>query len=212
MSKRYRMATSRAGTEKKRIECDQILLDGRTPVEPQNTATQSPSVRDGAALENLIATLPIAAYSADEAVLTAGSKSGRLFFLKSGAVGIFKDSIEIATVKEPGAVLGEISALLDRTHTADVRALEDSQFYIADAALLGEDPIAVLHIARILARRLVAADEGLVELKNQLHDGHPPITLSKLIGKIEGILMVDTFAEAQELATQAHKQWPALGE
>jgi CRP/FNR family cyclic AMP-dependent transcriptional regulator len=181
-------------------------------VEPQNTATQSPSVRDGAALENLIAALPIAAYSADEAVLTAGSKSGRLLFLKSGAVGIFKDSIEIATVKEPGAVLGEISALLDRTHTADVRALEDSQFYIADAALLGKDPIAVLHIARILARRLVAADEGLVELKNQLHDGHPPITLSKLIGKIEGILMVDTFAEAQELAKQAHKQWPALGE
>jgi CRP/FNR family transcriptional regulator, cyclic AMP receptor protein len=181
-------------------------------MEPQNTATQSASVRDGATLENLIATLPVAAYSAREAVLTAGSKSGRLFFLKSGAVGIFKGSVEIATVKEPGAVLGEISALLDRPHTADVRAIEDSQFFIADAALLGKDPVAVLHIAKILARRLVAADEGLVELKNKVHAGHPHIDLGKLIGKIEGILMVDTFAEVRELETQAHKQWPALGE
>jgi hypothetical protein len=63
-----------------------------------------------------------------------------------------------------------------------------------------------------LARRLVAADEGLVELKNKVHAGHPHIDLGKLIGKIEGILMVDTFAEVRELETQAHKQWPALGE
>ena len=181
-------------------------------MQPQNAATQSPWIRDGAALENVLAVLPLATYSAGEAILTAGSKSGRLLFLKSGAVVILKGSIEIATVKEPGAVLGEISALLDRPHTADVRALEASQFYIADAELLGKDPIAVLHIARILARRLVAADEGLVELKNQLHAGHPPKALSKLIGKIEGILMVDTFAEARGMATQAHKQWPALGE
>jgi hypothetical protein len=70
----------------------------------------------------------------------------------------------------------------------------------------------VRHVARILARRLVAADEGLVELKNQLQAGHSPKALSKLIGKIEGILMLDTFAEVREMATQAHKQRPALGE
>jgi CRP-like cAMP-binding protein len=76
---------------------------------------------------------------AGEAVLTAGSTSGRLLILKRGAVVILKGSVEIAKVKEPGAVFGEISALLDQPHTADVRALEDSQFYIADAALFGED-------------------------------------------------------------------------
>jgi CRP/FNR family cyclic AMP-dependent transcriptional regulator len=137
-------------------------------VQPQNTGIQSPRVHDGAALENVIAVLPLATYLAGETVFNAGSKSGRLLFLKNGAVAILKGSVEIAKVKEPGAVLGEISALLDRPHTADVRALEDSQFYIADAALLGKDPTVVLYIAKILARRLVAADEGLVELKNQL--------------------------------------------
>ena len=34
------------------------------------------------------------------------------------------------------AVFGELSALLDQPHTADVRALETSKFHVADAALL----------------------------------------------------------------------------
>ncbi|MEP7031051.1 MAG: cyclic nucleotide-binding domain-containing protein [Pseudolabrys sp.] len=181
-------------------------------MELPNATKQSISGQDGAAFETVLAALPLANYSAGEAVITAGSTSGRLLILKSGAVAILKGSVEIARVKEPGAVLGEISALLDRPHTADVRTLEDSQFYIADAALLGKDPIAVRHVARILARRLVAADEALVELKNQIHAGHSPMVLSKLIGKIEGILMLDTLAQAREMATQAHKQRPALGE
>jgi hypothetical protein len=67
------------------------------------------------------------------ACLTAGSKSGRLLIHKTGAVAILKNSIEIARVEEPRTVLGEISALLEKPHTADVRALEDSQFHVADA-------------------------------------------------------------------------------
>ena len=155
---------------------------------PQNTVTQATSGLDDAAFEKVLAVLPLATYLAGEAVLTAGFKSGRLLILKSGAVAILKGSIEIARVKEPGAVFGEISALLDRPHTADVRTLEDSQFYIADAALLGKDSIAVLHVARILARRLVAADEGLVELKNQIHGDQSVRTLNELVAGIEEAL------------------------
>jgi CRP-like cAMP-binding protein len=39
-------------------------------------------------------------------------------------------------VAEPGAVFGELSVLLDQPHTADVRALETSQFHIANATTL----------------------------------------------------------------------------
>jgi len=39
-----------------------------------------------------------------------------------------KEDTEIAQVVEPGAVFGELSILLDQPHTADVRALETSQF------------------------------------------------------------------------------------
>lgn len=157
-------------------------------METQNRAIEVPAGLGGAGFENSV--LPLATYRAGETIVTAGSKTGRLLILKTGAVAILKDSIEIARVKEPGAVLGEISALLDEPHTADVRAVEDSQFHVADAALLEKDPVAVLHVARILARRLVATGTGLVELKKQLQAGQSPSALSKMLGKIEEVLRV----------------------
>ena len=87
-------------------------------------------------------------------------------------------------------MFGELSALLDQPHTADVRALKDSQFYVADAALFETEPIAVLHVARILARRLVAADRVLVELKSQFQAGQSPSALRKMLDDIEVIFRV----------------------
>jgi CRP/FNR family transcriptional regulator, cyclic AMP receptor protein len=155
-------------------------------------ATMGP---DDAAFDDILASLPLTTYRTGETVLSAGLKTARLLFLKQGAVAIFKDSIEIATVEQPGAVFGELGALLNRPHTADVRALEDSQFYVADAALLRENPIALFHIARILAHRLVATDTGLVELKKQLQAGQPPSALRKMLAKVEEVLNVGPAAQ-----------------
>ena len=69
-------------------------------------------------------------------VLSAASTTGRLLILKEGAVAVVKEGVEIARVTEPGAVFGELSVLLDQPHTADVRALEASQFHVADAATI----------------------------------------------------------------------------
>ena len=121
------------------------------------------------AFEKFLTVLPLATYRAGETILKAGSKTGRLLILESGAVAILKDSIEIAMVDEPGAVLGEISALLDQPHSADVQTLEDSQFRVADAAQIANNPNAMLYIAKNLARRLVAADDVLVQLRIELH-------------------------------------------
>ena len=121
------------------------------------------------AFEKFLTVLPLATYRAGETILKAGSKTGRLLILESGAVAILKDSIEIATVDEPGAVLGEISALLDQPHSADVRTLKESQFRVADAAQIANNPNAMLYIAKNLARRLVAADDVLVQLRIELH-------------------------------------------
>ncbi len=140
--------------------------------------------------EKIIAGLPLATYRAGETVLAAGSKSGRLLILKSGAVVILKDSVEIARVEEAGAVFGELSALLDLPHTADVRALEDSQFHVADAALSVRDPVVLLQVAKILAQRIVAANSNLVELKKQLKAGQSPGALSKMLEKVQEVLSV----------------------
>jgi CRP/FNR family transcriptional regulator, cyclic AMP receptor protein len=110
--------------------------------------------------------LPLVTYQAGEMVLAAGSKTGRLLFLKKGAVAVVRDGIEIAKVTEPGAVFGEISALLDLPHTADVRALETSQFHAADAGAL-QDRVVLLYVAALLARRLNSANQALVELTSR---------------------------------------------
>jgi len=120
------------------------------------------------AFEKFLAVLPLATYGGGETILQAGSKTGRLLILESGAVAILKDSIEIATVDEPGAVLGEISVLLDQPHSAEVRTLADSQFHVADATQFAKDPNAMRYLAKNLARRLVAADDILVDVKNEL--------------------------------------------
>jgi len=92
-----------------------------------------PLIPNIAVFRRKLAGFPIATFQAGETVLTAASTTGRLLMLRKGAVAVLKEGVEIATVTEPGAVFGELSVLLDQPHTADVRALEASQFYVADA-------------------------------------------------------------------------------
>jgi CRP/FNR family transcriptional regulator, cyclic AMP receptor protein len=145
---------------------------------------------DGAVFEKLLAGLPVVTRLAGETVVSAGLKTDLLLILKKGAVVVFKDSIEIARVAQLGAVLGELSALLDQPHTAEVRALEDSQFYVADAGLLEKEPSALLHVAKTLAQRLVDADTGLIELKKQLQAGQSSSVLGKTLERIQQMLGV----------------------
>lgn len=140
--------------------------------------------------EKSLAALPLATYEAGETVLAAGSRTGQLLILSKGAVAIVKDATEIvAKVTEPGAVFGELSALLDQPHTADVRALEPSQFHVANAAaLLMQDSIALLYVAAVLARHLDGANQALIELKNQLQAGQPRSVIDKTVEKVEAPL------------------------
>ena len=116
-------------------------------------------IPDFATLERTLAGLPVVKHRAREVLLTAGSKTGALLFLRSGTVEVVKDGVQIASVNAPGSVFGEQAVLLDQPHTADVRTLEQSEFYVADApAMLAGDPTVAVYIAAILARRLDAAN------------------------------------------------------
>jgi len=67
--------------------------------------------------------------------------------------------------------------------------VEASQFYIANAAtLFTKDPVALLYVTAILARRLDRANEALVELKQQVEDDLPRPVLGKTVEKIQGLL------------------------
>ena len=148
-----------------------------------------PLIPDFAVFQRKLAGFPLATYQAGETVLAAASTTGRLLILRQGAVAVVKEGVEIAKVTEPGAVFGELSVLLGQPHTAEVRALEASQFHVADAAtLLRVDPIALLYVATVLARRLDGANQALIELKRQLQVGESPSVIGKTVEKMQGLL------------------------
>jgi CRP-like cAMP-binding protein len=151
-------------------------------------------IHDPVAWQSKLAALPLESFDAGETVFAEGTKTGRLLILKSGAVSIYKGDIEFAQVAEPGAVFGELSALLDALHSADVRALEKSEFHVADAAALLQDPAALLYVTMVLARRIDAANQGLLQLKIMLETGErlavgePRSLIDKTLDGIEGLL------------------------
>ena len=147
-----------------------------------------PLIPDPDVIEESLAALPLTKFQAGEVVLLAGSRSEQLLFLKKGTVAVVKDGIEIARVTESGAVFGELSVLLNQPHTADVRAVEASQFHVASADILARDPLVLFYVAALLARRLNPTNRVFVELKTQLKADQRGGIVEKTIEKMEGLL------------------------
>ena len=106
-------------------------------------------------------------------VLHEGGRTGHLFVLIEGRVEVVKGDTVVATISEPGALLGEMSVLLDMPHTATVRAAQDSVIHEIDdaASFLRQQPAVALIIARMLAQRLNVATTYLADLNRQ-YGGH----------------------------------------
>ncbi|HYV69410.1 MAG TPA: cyclic nucleotide-binding domain-containing protein, partial [Pseudolabrys sp.] len=132
-------------------------------------------------------------YQAGETVLANGSRTNELLILKNGSVAVVRQGIEVARVTDPGAVFGEISALLDCPHTADVHALTTSHFHVAHPAAL-QDPAALFYVAAILARRLDRTNQALVELTNQIEVGEPRSAIASTIEKMKRLLVASSGA------------------
>ena len=120
--------------------------------------------------------LPERRYAAGEMVVEEGHRIGKIFVLAEGMVEIIKHGVGFNTISEPGAVFGEMSVLLDSAHTATVKTLEPSTFYVVENPLdfLRSTPEVALTVAELLARRLHAMTTYLVDLKQQFedHDNH----------------------------------------
>jgi CRP/FNR family transcriptional regulator, cyclic AMP receptor protein len=156
--------------------------------EPEG-AKRMPRIPDADEFRNQLTRLPVLKFQPGEMVIAAGSTTGRLLVLRQGAVEILRDGIQIARVSETGAVFGEIAALLNKPHTADVRAIEESEFSVADATtLLAESPVTLLYVAALLARRLDGANTALLEVKRQLRASKSHIEIAKSVAELEDLL------------------------
>jgi CRP-like cAMP-binding protein len=121
---------------------------------------------------DLCADLPETAVDAGAVLLPEGGKTGLLYILVAGDVEILKGEYRIDVVADPGAIFGEISALIGIPHMATVRALTPLRTYrIEDAArFLNAHPELALEVARLLAQRLDGVTSYLVDLKRQFAD------------------------------------------
>jgi CRP-like cAMP-binding protein len=133
---------------------------------------------------------PVRHFAAGETVLAQGDCTGLLYFLIEGTVEVVKDDVTVATATEPGAVFGDLSALLGVPHTAAVRAVRASRFHVVtdSRAFLEQTPPACLHLCELLARRLDAVNKYLVDVKQQFA-GHDHL------GMVDGVL--DTLMHRQ---------------
>jgi CRP-like cAMP-binding protein len=111
--------------------------------------------------------------AAGDVIIHEGHTTGHLYVLRRGLMEVVKGDTVVASVAEPGAVFGEMSVLLDKPHTATVRAATDAEIIeLADAsAFLDDRPAVALLIARLLAQRLHAATTYLADIKRQ-YAGH----------------------------------------
>jgi len=106
-------------------------------------------------------------------------RTDRLYVLKSGAFEVVRNGVRVVSITEPGAFLGEISAVLGSAPTASVIAEQDSSVHVVDnaSASVQRQPDLTYAIAQLLARRLSAVTAYLVDIKRQYADSNTHLAL-----------------------------------
>ena len=120
-----------------------------------------------ASLLTLTTAQPSRTLAPGEILITAGDAGGELYILESGRLTVARDGVDIATIAEPGALIGEMSVLLGTENTATVRATTAASVRVVKDALayLERQPLVVLRVAMLLSQRLDATSALLVELR-----------------------------------------------
>jgi CRP/FNR family cyclic AMP-dependent transcriptional regulator len=117
-------------------------------------------------------------------LLEEGAAPGDMYVLVSGQLVIEHDGVAFAQVDSPGAVFGEMSAVLDRPATATVRTVGEVTVrrIHQPVTFLTEQSGAALAVLRTTATRLDGLTQYLVDVKRQFadSDGH--------LGMVDGIL------------------------
>ena len=127
----------------------------------------------------LCSTLPELHVPRGSALIDESVRTERLYVLKTGALEVVRNGVRVVLVTEPGAFVGEISALLGSTPTASVVAAQDSTVHVLDqaSAAVRGNPELTYAIAQLLARRLVAVTAYLVDIKRQYADSETHLGL-----------------------------------
>lgn len=116
-----------------------------------------------------------------------GQKTGKLYVLKSGDLEIVRDGSLVASLGEAGAIVGEMSVLLDQPHTATVRSRMGAEVHtIADPdAFLDANPTIARQIAGLLAVRLQKTTALLVDMRQQAKEREDHVMFDKIFALLK---------------------------
>jgi CRP/FNR family cyclic AMP-dependent transcriptional regulator len=130
---------------------------------------------------------PLRALAAGDTLIDAGEAGGELYVLQSGRLKVIREGIEIATIAEPGALIGEMSVLLGVDHSASVRAATAAEVRVIENGIgfLEQTPIVALHVATLACQRLDATSALVVQLRKSGAAAEPGF-LERLFGAITG--------------------------
>jgi CRP/FNR family transcriptional regulator, cyclic AMP receptor protein len=135
----------------------------------------------------LTAAEPISALAPGDVLLAEGATGGMLYVLLSGELTVERDGVKLASLTQPGTLIGEMSVLLGTPSTATVRARRESHVRtIADAAnVLNTDAKLASRVAAELAARLNSTSALLVELSRKDEGkAHDQGLLARIIGAL----------------------------
>lgn len=120
----------------------------------------------------LAAHLPEITVADGDTLVEEGGTGSGLWVLVAGALEVRKGDVAVNTITVPGALVGEMSALLGTRHSATVVATEPTVLrYAADGpAFLESDPAVLRMVAQGLAERLAYVTTYLADLRHQYGD------------------------------------------
>ena len=131
--------------------------------------------------------LPEMRVAAGDTLIEEAVRTDRLYVLKQGAFEVVRNGVRVVLISEPGAFLGEISALLGSAPTASVVAAQDSTVHVLDdaSAAVQKWPELTYAIAQLTARRLAAVTAYLVDIKRQYADSNTHLAvMDQVLGSL----------------------------
>jgi len=134
-----------------------------------------------------VQTYPVTVVGPRGVLVQEGQKTGKLYVLKSGDLEIVRDGSLVASIGEAGAIIGEMSVLLDQPHSATVRSRLGAEVYVIDEpnAFLDANPGVARQIASLLAVRLQKTTALLVDMRQQAKEREDHVMFDKIFALLK---------------------------
>jgi len=104
-----------------------------------------------------------------DVLINQGESDGNLYVLDSGVLAVERDGVRIATIDQFDSLIGEMSLLLGKPHSATVRAEGKARVRVVKDAMvvLERHPLITLRLATLLCQRLDSTSALLAGLSHE---------------------------------------------